>query len=214
MDTNSAPDERWPGPTPEDRRGRQYECSKLPILSNSPEAGDKKISPDLLRLELGEASAAWRMLTDVRFKLLALLPPISALALTAIVSPTGILEGADRPVRVAAAVFGFLVTLGLRIYDRRNDDLYDDLISRARRAEFELGIDTGVFRGRKKSRPLWNGRTIHRRLVPLARWAGLIGQPGDPVSVVNHEIALKLVYRTVLLAWLLAGVTAAVGWVP
>lgn len=215
MTTNSATGRPRPDPRREERRGRTYKCSKLPVLPNMPISGEQETSRALLCLELSEASTAWRMLTDVRFKLLALLPPISALALTAVVSPTGILAGVDRPVRVAAAAFGFIVTLGLRIYDSRNDELYDDLISRARRAEFELGIDTGVFLGRKNPHPLQNRRfTTPRWFVPLARWVGLIRQPEDVPSVVNHGVALKLVYRTVLLAWLLAGVSAAAGWVP
>jgi hypothetical protein len=204
-----------PAPDHEDRNKRQYKCSDLPVLSPVPVAADDEVSRKVLLSEQNEAAAAWRMLTDVRFKLLALLPPVSALALAAIVSPKGIMEEADPPVRVAAAAFGFLVVLGLRIYDRRNDDLYDDLISRARRAEYELGIDTGVFRGRKKPDPVWNGRVkIPGWLTKPAKRVDLIGAKGEPVSIVNHGIALRLVYGTVLAAWFLAGVSAAVGWVP
>jgi hypothetical protein len=204
-----------PAPVKGDRNNRMYRCSDLPVLTPIPIVADDAVSRMVLLSELNEAATAWRMLTDVRFKLLALLPPVSALALTAIVSPKGVFEEADSPVRVAAAAFGFLVVLGLRIYDRRNDDLYNDLISRARRAEYELGIDTGVFRGRRKPGPLWNGRfKIPRRLTALAMRADLIGGEGDAVSIVKHGIALKMVYGTVLAAWLLAGVSAAAGWVP
>lgn len=198
-----------------DRKNRAYKCSDLSVLTPVPIVANDEVSRKVLLAELNEAATAWRMLTDVRFKLLALLPPISALALTAIVSPKGILEEADRPVRVAATVFGFLVVLGLRVYDRRNDDLYDDLLSRARRAEYELGIDTGVFRGRKKPDPVWNGLfKVPGWLTKPAKWADLIGNEGDAVSIIKHGIALKIVYGTVLAAWFLAGVSAAVGWVP
>ena len=69
-----------------------YTCSELPVLTPVPVVTDDADSRKVLLSELNEAAAAWRMLTDVRFKLLALLPPVSALALTAIVSPKGVLE--------------------------------------------------------------------------------------------------------------------------
>lgn len=193
-----------------------YKASEPPVLAPVPIATDDAASRTVLLSELNEASAAWRMLTDVRFKLLALLPTISALALAAIVSPKGVLEGVDRPVRVAAAAFGFLVTLGLRIYDRRNDAFYTDLISRASRAEFELGVDTGVFLGRKKPRPLWTGRVKVSRgfFVRVAKGFDLIAAKDEALSVVKHGVALKLVYGTMLMAWCLAGISAAAGWVP
>lgn len=155
------------------------------------------------------------MLTEVRFKLLALLPPLSALALFAIVSPAGALAQASTPVRVGAAGFGFFITLGLWVYDRRNDELYNELVSRGRRAEFELGIGTGVFRGRPKPRAIGKGQVkVHKRLVPLATWLDLVSGPEDPISVIKHGMALRMIYGIVLVAWFLAGVAAAFGWVP
>jgi hypothetical protein len=161
---------------------RMHKTSELPVLD------DESVIPadnrrEVLLAEYAEAAAAWRMLTDVRFKLLGLVPAVSALALTGIVSTKGPLEGAATAVRVAAAVFGFLVVLGLWMYDTRNSELYDDLISRGRRTEQELGIHTGVFRG---------------RLAPRRK-------------LVSHGPALTLVYGVVLAAWALAGVAAAFG---
>src|SRR5262245_66090238 len=43
------------------------------------------------------------------------------------------------------AVVGFCVTYAMWSYDQRNDGLYDDLISRGRKLEEELGVDTGIF---------------------------------------------------------------------
>ncbi|MDR7081040.1 hypothetical protein J2X01_000309 [Arthrobacter ginsengisoli] len=200
---------------PVERHGRMYGVSILPIISPVPISADSSVSREVLRMTLTEASASWRMLTEVRFKLLALLPTISALALFAIVSPAGALADANTPVRVAAAGFGFFITLGIWIYDRRNDELYNELISRARRAEFELGIDTGVFRGRPKPRAIRKGNIqVHVRLVPLAKRLKLIKSPKDPISVINHGIAVQIIYGSVLAAWVLAGVSAAFGWVP
>ena len=81
-------------------------------------------------------------------------------------------------------LFGLSITLGLWIYDRRNNELYDDLISRARRIETELRIDTGQFLGRR--------------------------QPGHPL--INHSNAVNLIYLTVFAGWLFALLAAALGW--
>jgi hypothetical protein len=107
----------------------------------------------------------------------ALLPPVPGLALLATVSPGGPLTGVGTLTRVCAALFGLRVTIGLGTYDRRNSVLYRDLVKCARRAESELGIDTGAFRGRLQ----------HRRLI-------------------SHGAALYPVYGTVpgasvLAAW-------------
>jgi hypothetical protein len=76
-------------------------------------------------------------------------------------------------------LFGLLVTLGLRIYDLRNSDLYDDLISRGRKLEEELGVRTGHFRGRLK-----------------ANWP------------IQHDAAIALIYGTAIAAWVAAFVVA------
>jgi hypothetical protein len=58
---------------------RSYRESPNPVV-----ADDAGLPSDarraVLLAEYAEAASAWRMLTDVRFKLLALIPPVSALA--------------------------------------------------------------------------------------------------------------------------------------
>ena len=165
-----------------DESRRAYQESTIPVIRDDSTLSSE-VKREILLAEYSEASSAWRMLTDVRFKLLALIPPISAIALLAIVSPKGPLEGAATAVRVAAAAFGFIVVGGLFAYDTRNSELYDDLISRGRRTESELGIHAGVFRGRLKPR---------RELI-------------------SHGPALVLVYGVVLVAWALAGLAVLLG---
>lgn len=171
---------------------RHYAVSKLPV------AGAAMKDPDARRTVLlsvyAETLGAWKTLTDARFKLLALLPPVAAVALVAVVSESGPLAGQGRWVRAAGALFGLLVTLGLWIYDRRNDALYDDLISRGRRVEFELGVETGIFLGRRKAAAVQVG--------------------GHTFRPVSHGQALSLVYGTVLTAWLAALVALLVGALP
>ncbi len=133
-----------------------------------------------------QVSDSWRVLTDVRFKLLALIPPVAALALVAVVTEQGPLAGSGVAPRVGLATFGLLVTVGLRMYDLRNDELYDDLISRGRRAEFELGVHAGVFLARPEPKKSFG------------------------LTLVRHRTATSLVYGSVILAWIAAGLYAAV----
>jgi hypothetical protein len=119
-----------------------------------------------------EIGAQMRALMDIRFKLLALFPPLSAIALVSVISPDGPLKGVPRFVRVIAALAGAVITLGLRIYDVRNSQLYDDLVSRGRSVEAALGVERGPYMRRRSS--LW----------PL-----------------QHELALQLIYGAILLAW-------------
>lgn len=173
---------------------RQYGASREALVRDTI---PRPLSIDEQHLALAtyvEINAAWRTLTDVRFKLLALLPPVAALGLLALVSPGGPLAEVQKEVRLAGAIFGFLVTAGLWIYDARNSELYDDLISRGRRAEFELGIHAGVFMGRKKP-----------------QLYGFLGREFRPIS---HGVALIVVYSTVLMSWLVAFVLLSLGWLP
>jgi hypothetical protein len=62
----------------------------------------------------------------------------------------------------------------------RNSQLHDDLISRGRKIEDELGVDTGVFRGRKVAK-----------------------------GVIKHDHATFLIYGAALIAWLAAIWTSA-----
>ena len=125
-----------------------------------------------------EICGNWRLLTDVRFRLLGLVPPVAGLALVAVVSSGGPLAGVNDVVRVAGAVFGLLITTGLYIYDRRNDELYNDLTSRGRRAEHELGIHTGVFLGRLDVKTRFENK-----------------------SLIRHGVATGLIYWTVMISW-------------
>lgn len=132
-----------------------------------------------------ELGAQHRALVDVRFKLLALVPAVSALALVGIVTPTGPFAEAPRAVRVCAAVLGLLVVLGVRVYDVRNSELHDDLVSRGRSTEVALGVRYGVFARRRR-----------------------------PVAPVQHDLALHLIYGAVLAAWVGAVVAAVVAPAP
>ena len=117
----------------------------------------------------------WRELVGVRFKLLAIVPTVSLALVATTLSTEGLSEGLSPVGRLLIAIFGLVVTLGLFIYDQRNSVLHDDLISRARKIEDELGVDTGIFRGRLKASCLF-----------------------------KHDLATKLIYGSSICGWLLS----------
>jgi hypothetical protein len=157
----------------QERRRRHYKASPLPVFQVGVEP---PVRQDDLKWLYGEICSSWRMLTDVRFKLLGFVPTVSVVILISLLSADDPGRGLTPPLRMAVSVFGLLITLALYIYERRNSELYDDLVSRGRRIEKELGIDTGQFLGRK-----------------------------DPKSrLIQHDVAINLIYRTALAGWLFA----------
>jgi hypothetical protein len=178
-----------PEPAPDPRKGpeaplqrqrkRAYGTSLLPVLT---EAGAAKTNADDLRLALyGQALAGWKQLVDVRFKLLALLPAVSIIALATVIAAFRDSTGAYRVALLLVDVAAILITAAMWIYEKRNSELHDDLISRARRIEAELGVHTGVMLGR------------------LA-----------PRGIVKHGVATGIVYFVVASAWVVTGVWMAI----
>jgi len=139
---------------------------------------------DDVRALYSEVAAAWRQLTDVRFKLLAFLPFVTGLGVFQLVSSDSAVSAAPRWARVAAAAFGLVITVALFVYERRNSELYNDLIARGKHIEHQLGATSGVFLGRLGSR-----------------------------KPIQHEVALFAVYWASIAAWLgvLIGVLAGAG---
>lgn len=166
------------------REMRSYISTPLPTVHESVPHAERTA---ILNMLYGEIGSNWRLLTDVRFKLLGLVPTISAVVLIQLLSKDDPLKGLSPISRVAIACFGFLVTLALYIYERRNSELYDDLVSRARKIEEELGIETGQFRGRKRPHPFIRFRLMRRQFEP---------------TFVQHSVALNIVYWSALLGWL------------
>jgi hypothetical protein len=89
---------------------------------------------DWLRLEYQQTTDLLRTLTDVRFKLLALVPTLSGAAVAFMGRPTA-------PVQLLAlGGLGLAATLGILVYDLRNSEIYDYAIQRAQQLETELQI--------------------------------------------------------------------------
>lgn len=164
-----------------ERCGRHYKTSSLPVFRDGVDAPARN---EDLKWLYGEICNSWRTLTDVRFKLLGLVPALAGVVLIAVLSQDGPAAGLSATVRTGIIVFGFLATFALFIYERRNSQLYDDLISRGRRIEDELGIDTGQFRGRKDASS----------------------------KLISHDVATNLIYSATLAAWLFALAATWFGW--
>ena len=124
-----------------------------------------------LRLEYDRAVAIFSDLTDVRFKLLALVPTLSGAAV-------GLLKGSQAAVTLlAVGVLGLSATLGVLVYELRNSEIRVGAAARIGQLEGEL-IRGPLVTGRSKGAPRLFG------LVPL-----------------EHSLGLALVYGAALAGW-------------
>lgn len=137
---------------------------------------------DALLAEYREVSNNFRMLTDIRFKLLAFLP-VAAAAATAVLA-----RGNATTLTLAFSLFGLVVTIGLVTYNTRNDQLYDTLVGRAAAIERYLGIPDGAFANRP--RPWF--QPLH------GRWK------------VDHRTAVSTIYMASIALWLFGALHAAI----
>ncbi|WP_339713253.1 hypothetical protein [uncultured Kriegella sp.] len=123
-----------------------------------------------------EVCSTWRQLVSVRFKLLGFLPIVSIAVILNIITSDMQLYG-----KLLVCCLGLIFTYGIRIYDKRNTELHDQLISRGRKIEEEWGIDNGIFIGRKISNNYY---------PPKPKWIK-----------VQHDVGLKIIYGSCYLAW-------------
>jgi len=136
---------------------------------------------DALLAEYAEVSGNFRMLTDIRFKLLAFLP-VAAGAAGAVLA-----RGTASALTLAFSLFGLVVTIGLVTYNARNDQLYDTLVGRAAAIERSLGIPDGAFANRPRA---W----LH---LAHGRWK------------VDHRTAVSTIYIASVTLWLFGALHAA-----
>jgi hypothetical protein len=111
---------------------------------------------------------------------LGLVPVVSGAILLSVLSRAKEGEGLTPLTQTIVSLFGLMITLGVYIYDRRNTEFYNDLVSRARKIEAELGVDTGHFLG---------------RLGTNSRFLGM---------KIQHDVALNIIYGVSILAWIVA----------
>ena len=128
--------------------------------------------------EYAEVSSNFRLLTDIRFKLLGLVPVATVVAAVAAAAKQEALGG----VGFVISLFGLVVVLGLITYNVRNDQLYNELVGRAADIERSLGIRDGSYGFRPRA---W----LRLPLGPLG-WT------------LNHGNALALIYGATVAVWL------------
>lgn len=158
------------------RDNRHYTTSPLPALLEELRVRSQQDAQEILKMLYSEVCTSWRALMDTRFKLLGFVPSVSVLILIGLLSEDNPAAALSQIAKTAIALFGLLVTFALFVYELRNSQLYDDLISRGRKIEDELGIDTGQFRGRPK--------------------------PSN--KLIKHDVAINLIYGTALAGWIFA----------
>jgi hypothetical protein len=134
---------------------------------------------DLLRLDYDHTLDQLRTLTDVRFKLLALVPTVSGVAIGLLGRPRSAAE------LLGVGLLGLCATLGILFYELRNTQLSDYATQRAKAVERELGLASAFGAagpgGLYSERP---DRSVHVLGVEL-----------------GHDRGLSLVYGAALAGW-------------
>jgi hypothetical protein len=158
-----------------------------------------------------------KMHTDIRFRLLAILPPIVAASVALVSAQT---VGLSPFSMFSVGLMGFFLTLGLVLYDLRNSDLYNACVHRAKVLEGVMefvrfgnekiapsrSLETALLRGAAiiakepnkhtevgPKEVLWPGGAHRQRAVRYLKFLRRF-----PVS---HGSALALVYGVLLGAW-------------
>ena len=146
-----------------------------------PPPTDQELRRDALTKEYGEVANNFRLLTDIRFRLLAFLPIAAGAA--------AVLRGTDAQDATAAlgtlgiSLFGLAVTAGLVSYNARNDQLYNELVGRAGNIERSLGLPDGAFANRPTP------------------WLSIKPPFGRPWPV-EHGTSVALIYGASFTLWL------------
>jgi hypothetical protein len=136
---------------------------------------------DALVTEYEEIADNFRTLTETRFELLKLLALAAGVA--SVVKPeTG------TPWLLPFALIGLTFTLSIVTYNKRNDQLYDELIGRAASIERELGVPDGAFANRPAS---WLSFGIWK-----LRWP------------INHRMPVSGIYIATTSFWLFLALDA------
>lgn len=170
---------------------RHYQVSLDPVFASDfpgtsagfPASDDRR--KDILFKLYDNVNTNWRSLVDIRFRLLTQVPSISLLFAGILVYNGAEAEKVSFLAKTLYSGLALVFLTGLFVYNLRNDDLHDELISRARRIEHELGIGTGAFMGR----------------------------PDSKNPFINHSVGLCLAYLSAYLALGSAFLLNSIGWI-
>lgn len=146
-----------------------------------PTDGDEGLSQtERLRLDYQQTTDLLRTLTDVRFKLLALVPTLSGAAIAILARPSSAAE------LLGVGLLGLTATLGILLYELRNTELSEYGMRRAEQIEARLGLPS-ISVGRSA------GGLFSERPSRTLRLFGL--------TPVDRDRGLTLVYSAALAGW-------------
>jgi len=135
---------------------------------------------DRLRLDYEQTTQLYRALVDIRFKLLAVVPAVSGIAVGFF---------AQRPpaeALLSLGTLGLLATSGVILYELRNTQLHAAVLRRAQELEQRLALPA-LLGGRE------HGGAYSERPAPMVKLFGVVDA--------THRHALALVYGTSFGAW-------------
>jgi hypothetical protein len=133
-----------------------------------------------LKLDYQYAVDQFKMLADLRFKLLAFVPTLAGAAIAFLT------ETAAHETALAVGTLGFIVTIGITFYDIRNTQFYDAAVHRAKWLEALLELP--VCTQGERIGGLFNERPGH-----TLQFFGLIE--------IWHDRGLSLAYGAALGGW-------------
>ena len=149
-----------------------------------------------LRLDYEQTCQQIRAFTDIRFKLLAFVPTLTAAAVA-------LLGDVDKQATVlAVGLLGLFVTLGIISYEMRNTVLYDAAIHRAKCLELRLKLP--LFTDGRTRGGLFNERPPRPVLFRASKlFVELYSRKvtTEPALTVWHDQALALVYGSAIGGW-------------
>jgi hypothetical protein len=164
---------------------------------------------EALLVEYSEVNQNFRSIADTRFKLLAFIPSLGAVALFLL---SRVQQGESEPklgygLLLLISCLGFLFTLGVTFYDLRNTELYIALVVRARYLEEKLKLPPNIEGEAGNASRLYGGQ-FHERPVPGGYGRYLFG-----VFEPDYDTGLAFIYGAVLGAWFYPLTSALLGWV-
>jgi hypothetical protein len=142
---------------------------------------------DKLKLDYERTFEQYKTLSDIRFRLLGLVPTVTGF--TAALNAKG-----EHSVPVG--LFGFMATLGVVFYELRNSRIYDAAISRLKKLETALGLESF-------DEDVTHGGLFSQRPASRQRLFGIVD--------IWHDRALALVYGVSLGMWAWLASTAWMG---
>jgi hypothetical protein len=90
-------------------------------------------SPEDLRLDYQQTCEQFKLLADIRFKLIAFVPTLTGAAISLLSS-----DKVSKESAFVVGILGLFVTVGIIIYDLRNSQFYGNVIARAKFLEAKL----------------------------------------------------------------------------